>query len=249
MGLLDEAGLHVFSPSLRVSATLFPGIPPKHLEEMQKLAEQKLKTPEESFENAAGYIKAKNADASHATDARWEAMRAVLTGGRTVFIHADELPQICYALNFAQRVKLKVVSDGGMDAPLIAPLLKQQDVAVVLAGVHRLPMRRDDAFDAPYRVAAELHEAGVVFAISRSGTSFEAAHERSLPYEAATAAAYGLPFDEALKAIALYPVQILGVAGKIGALEIGKLATFITSNGNPLESPPTWRAPIFAANC
>ena len=235
MGLLGEAGLHIFLPSLRFSATLFPGMPPKRLEDMQKLAEQNLKTLEASFDSAAAYINAKNADASQATDTRWESMRTVINGGRTVFIHADELPQIRYALTFAQRYKLKIVIVGGMDAPLIAPLLKQQEIPVVLAGIHRLPMRRGDAFDAPYRVAAHLHEAGVKFAISRSGTSFDAAHERSLPYEAATAAAYGLPIDEALKAITVYPAQILGVADKIGTLEVGKLATFIITDGNPLE--------------
>ncbi|MFN5029792.1 MAG: amidohydrolase family protein, partial [Burkholderiales bacterium] len=73
------------------------------------------------------------------------------------------------------------------------------------------------------------------FAIARGGSTFDAAMERSLPYEAGTAAAYGLPRAEALKAITLYPAQILGVADKLGSLEVGKLANFFVSDGDPLD--------------
>jgi imidazolonepropionase-like amidohydrolase len=59
---------------------------------------------------------------------------------------------------------------------------------------------------------------------------------RNLPYCAATAAAYGLPADEALKAITLYPAQILGVADRVGSLEVGKEATLFITDGDPLET-------------
>jgi len=56
---------------------------------------------------------------------------------------------------------------------------------------------------------------------------------RNLPYHAATAAAYGLPADEALKAITLYPAQILGVADRVGSLQAGRDATIKESqNGS-----------------
>jgi imidazolonepropionase-like amidohydrolase len=58
-----------------------------------------------------------------------------------------------------------------------------------------------------------------------------------VPYEAATAAAYGLPQEEALKAITLYPAQILGVDDRVGSLEVGKDATLIVTDGDPLETP------------
>jgi imidazolonepropionase-like amidohydrolase len=49
------------------------------------------------------------------------------------------------------------------------------------------------------------------------------------------AAAFGLPEEEALKAITLYPAQILGVADLVGAIEPGKAADFVVLDGNPLE--------------
>ena len=58
----------------------------------------------------------------------------------------------------------------------------------------------------------------------------------NLPYHAATAAAYGLPKDDALKAITLYAAQILGVADRIGSIEPGKDATLIVTDGDPLET-------------
>ena len=53
--------------------------------------------------------------------------------------------------------------------------------------------------------------------------------------EAGAAAAHGLARDEALKAITLYPAQILGVADKLGSLETGKLASFFVADGDPLD--------------
>ena len=49
------------------------------------------------------------------------------------------------------------------------------------------------------------------------------------------AAAYGLPKEEALKSVTLYPAQILGIDDKVGSIEVGKDATLIVTDGDPLE--------------
>ncbi len=49
------------------------------------------------------------------------------------------------------------------------------------------------------------------------------------------AAAYGLPRDAALKAITLFPAQILGWERELGSLEKGKRANLIVTTGDPLE--------------
>ena len=235
MGLLPEVGLVVSLPSMRFNAALYPTMPQARIDEMQRLTMQRLKSLEEAFESANAYAKARAADASLPLDSRWEAMVNVVNGKRPVFINAEELPQIRYALNFAERFKLKIVIVGGQDAWRIAALLRERDVPVVIAGTHRVPLRRGDDIDGPFTLAAKLHKAGVRFCIARNGSEFNAAMERSLPYEAATAAAHGLPRDEALKAVTLYPAQILGAADRVGSLEVGKLASFIVTDGDPLE--------------
>ncbi|HVS29976.1 MAG TPA: amidohydrolase family protein, partial [Thermoanaerobaculia bacterium] len=91
--------------------------------------------------------------------------------------------------------------------------------------------REDDPYDLLYANAAALHEAGVPFAIRTDDDH----NTRNLPYHAATAAAFGLPKDVALKAITIYPAQLFGVADKLGSLEVGKVANIIVTDGDPLE--------------
>jgi len=160
----------------------------------------------------------------------------VLRGERPLFVQANELPQIRHALALAERHGFKLVIVGGADAWRMAGVLRERQVAVVIAGVHRLPLRRDEAYDAPYRLAARLAEAGVTYCIGRAGGAFAAANERNLPYEAGTAVAHGLSPDEALKAITLYPAQILGVADRLGSLAAGRLGSFIVTDGDPLQT-------------
>ncbi|HWA97821.1 MAG TPA: amidohydrolase family protein, partial [Pirellulales bacterium] len=99
---------------------------------------------------------------------------------------------------------------------------------------YRLPQRRDDGYDAPFTVPARLHDAGIRFCIAGQGRM---GNIRNLAYHAATAAAYGLPVDEALKAITLYPARMFGLDDRIGSLSAGKDATLIVTTGDPLDIP------------
>jgi imidazolonepropionase-like amidohydrolase len=189
-----------------------------------------------AFDDAQAYRLAREADAGYPLDARWEAMLPVLEGKLPLIVSADELQQIQAAVAFALQQKCRLIVYGGYDAPRCVELLKQHDVPVIVSGVYRLPRRRDDEYDAPYTVPARLHEAGVKFCIAGAGRH-SASNVRNLPYHAGTAAAYGLPADEALKAITLYPAQILGIADRAGSLEAGKDATLFICDGDPLETP------------
>jgi imidazolonepropionase-like amidohydrolase len=236
MAIAPEAALHVVLPSMRLNAELFPAPLDERLADFRRFTAERLRQLDEAFDAAAAYNKARTASPDQQpVDARWEAMRPVMQGQRPVFVDADELPQIRHALGLAQRHGLKLVIVGGSDAWRIADVLRERQVPVVIAGVHRLPIRRGDAYDEPFRLAAKLAQAGVRFCIARSGNEFDAAHERNLPYEAATAAAFGLSREDALKAITLYPAQILGVDDRLGSLQPGRLASFIVTDGDPLD--------------
>jgi len=103
------------------------------------------------------------------SDARWEAMIPVLEGRMPVIIEADEIQQIESAVAFARHEGLKMILLGGYDAAQCSELLKQNSIPVILSGVHRLPQRKDDAFDTPFTIAAKLHKAGIKFCISGNG--------------------------------------------------------------------------------
>ena len=120
-------------------------------------------------------------------------MPSLLPQPTSELAHADELPQIRYALGLAQRHGLKLVIVGGADAWRIADVLRERRVAVIIAGVHQLPMRRDEDIDIRFRLPALLAQAGDVFCIARDGRTFAAPNERNQAHEAATAVAFGHP--------------------------------------------------------
>src|SRR5207248_7108568 len=90
-------------------------------------------------------------------------------------------------------------------------------------------------YDIHFKTPFLLHQAGVKVAFSLGAEVFETPLTKNLPYPAAQAIAFGLPEDEALKGITLYPAQLLGVADKLGSIEAGKEATFFAADGNILD--------------
>jgi hypothetical protein len=133
-------------------------------------------------------------------------------------------------------LKLKAIITGGADAWKVADALKAAKVPVLIAGTHELPNESTDPYDALYANPARLFEAGVPFAIrSRQGGPEQATAGRNLPYEAATAIAFGLPEAEALKAVTIAPAKILGIADQVGSLDVGKRANLVVTAGHVLQ--------------
>lgn len=193
-----------------------------------------LKAVRQAFADARAYMTAKKAGSQIEYDSRWEAMIPVLDGQIPVMVESDDIQQIQAVVAFAESEKIRIIIRGGYDAPLCADLLKKNNIPVIVDGIHRLPTRDDEAYDAPFTVPDRLRSAGVKFCITGGGG---ASNVRNLPYHAATAASFGLPRDEALKAITLYPAQILGVEDHLGSLAVGKDATLFIADGDILEIP------------
>ena len=235
MTLKAPVGLHIFWPRMNPRALGFFSEKIDR-EEKLKAVNKLLKTLDESFATARAYLKARNSHPEDTTfDIRWDAMTPVLEGEIPVFIHAQDLTQIKSAMHWAEKENLRVVLVGGQDAWRIADQLKENRISVIISQINQLPLRRWEPYDTPYTNPKKLHEAGVPFCIANDGHTFNAPHERNLPYQAAMAAAHGLPRDEALKAITLYPARILGVDDRLGSLEVGKDATFFVADGDPIE--------------
>jgi imidazolonepropionase-like amidohydrolase len=161
-----------------------------------------------------------------------QSLVAYVRGERPVILRADREAEIRGAIKFAEEMKLKPIILGGDDAWKIAALLKEKDVPVIVSGIQSLPLREDDAYDALYENAAKLKAAGVRFCISTGDSGSDV---RTLPFHAGLAAAFGLAKDEALKAVTLYPAQIMGVADRLGTIEKGKLANLVVTDGDLLE--------------
>jgi len=186
----------------------------------------------EFFDDAQAYLRAKIYDHTIPSDLRYEGLRSALEGREPVFVRASSSGQIESAVAVLGERGMRVVILGGAEADRVIPLLKERDIPVILGGTHRLPPSRHDAYDRAFTIPARLHEAGVRFAIA-SGA--ETPHERHLNHNAATAAAYGLPRDVALRSVTLSAAEILGIDALLGSLDAGKAATLIVTTGDPLE--------------
>lgn len=165
-------------------------------------------------------------------DSRWHAMMEVFNREQPVVVSANEVRAMQDAITWASEENIRIILLGGRDAHLITDHLRETNTPVLITTVQASPSRWWESYHAWYELPRQLHEAGVTFAIV--GTS-SAANANRLPFEAGTAAAFGLPLDEALKSLTVYPAQILGLDDAIGSLEPGKHASLMITDGNPVE--------------
>ncbi len=136
------------------------------------------------------------------------------------------------AVQLADQQKVRVIIANPRELGKMGPELKARNIPAILGPTLALPLRDDDPYDAAYTLPDQFFKAGVKFAFG----SFDNEFSRNLPYQAATAVAFGLPHEEALKAITLNAAQIWGVADRIGSIEEGKWADLMITDGDPLEA-------------
>ena len=168
-------------------------------------------------------------------DLKMEAMGRVLDGEVPLLMLADQARDIRNAVEFAEEQDVRFVIVSGRDAWREAEFLAEHDVAVLLRATQNVPSNTDDPYHTTFSGPAKLHEAGVRFAMTGWASSGPNPPSRTLPYEAANAVAFGLPEDEALKAITRYPAEILGLGDELGTIEEGKIANLIVTDGSPLQ--------------
>ncbi len=169
------------------------------------------------------------------TNLRLAAMNGIFTGAQVLYIHADLLKEIAESVSFAKKFSItRMVIVGGSDSWKCTELLKQNNIAVMLSRVHSLPLRTDDDVDQPYKTAAQLQDAGVLFCIQNEG-DMEASNARNLPFQAGTCVAYGLKPEQAIAALTGNSAKILGIDKLTGTIEIGKDATLFVSEGDALD--------------
>ncbi len=195
-------------------------------------ARKQLREIKDALEKARAYLKARTASNDHRTDMRWEAMIPVLRQEIPVVVQANTAQQIEDAITWGESENVRLVILGGRDAQFAADQLRVKEIPVIITPVLSSPSRPWQGYDEIYTHASKLYEAGIQFAITGE---YGSANAMRLRHHAATAAGYGLPAAEALKAITLYPAEIFGLSDRIGSLEEGKDATLIITDGELLD--------------
>jgi imidazolonepropionase-like amidohydrolase len=240
MAVVPQAALVINYPRLGGGGGGFGGPPqqPANLTETLEANARQLDQVRKMLRDAEAYGRTLDAYAKDRslprpdTNIVLESMVPYVRGERPVIFRAEREAEIRGAIKFAEEMKLKPIILGGNDAWKVAGLLKEKNVPVILTGVFSLPSREDDPYDTLYENAAKLKQAGVLFAISTGDSGPEV---RNLPQYAGMAAAFGLSKADALKAVTLYPAQIMNVADRLGSIEVGKMANVVVTDGDLLE--------------
>jgi imidazolonepropionase-like amidohydrolase len=163
-------------------------------------------------------------------DLKLEALLPYLQGKKSIVLAAQEPSDLETAVGLAQQFKLRFVLNHVSHSQPVLDYVASLKVPVIVGPIYESP-KNYERYDAVYKLPAELYKRGVKIAFA----SYDAHAVRNLPYAAGYATAFGLPHDEALKAITLNPAEIWGVADQLGSLDVGKTANVVVADGDPLD--------------
>jgi len=210
-----DMGLHIYWPSYRYN------------EKLKARREKQVAELDKIFREARAYSKQASPEVKNL---KLEAMRGLFDGTKKVFVHADRAVDMVEAVQFMNRYGIKTVIVGATQVAQIIPFMKEHEVSIVLIRTHHLPSTTDAAYDEVYSTPKALQDSGVLFCIADE----ESWQQRNLPFQAGTAAAFGLSKEQALAAISSNTAQIYGL-DSLGTIEEGKDATLVVSTGDILD--------------
>lgn len=163
---------------------------------------------------------------------RDEILERVLNREIPLLVYAHRHYDILSALRLAKEFDIEIILDGASEAYLLVDEIKKADIAVI---VHPSMSRTfGEKQNMSMENASILQKAGIRIAM-QSGYESYVPKTRVVLFEAAIAAAYGLGFDNALKAITIDAAKILGIDSRVGSLEVGKDADIALYDGDPFE--------------
>jgi len=172
----------------------------------------------------------KSPPAAPKRDLKLEALLPYLQGKKTIVLAAESPSDLETAVRLAQEFNLKFVLNHISHSRPMLDYVASLKVPVIVGPIYETP-KEYERFDAVYSLPAELYKRGVKIAFA----SFDAHNARNLPYQAGFATGFGLPPDEALKAITLSAAEIWGLGDQLGSLDAGKTANVVVANGDPLD--------------
>src|SRR5215472_8378011 len=183
----------------------------------------------------AAYEKKKATDPDKAgappkRDLKLEALLPYLHGQKPMVLAAEEPNELQTVLDMAKEFHLKVILNHLTHSSEVLDKVAASGFPVIVGPIYEQP-KDWERYDAVYRVPAEMVKRGIKIAFA----SYDAHNVRGLPYAAGYAVGFGLPGDEALKAVTLNPAQMFGLDKDLGSLDVGKMANVVVANGDPLD--------------
>jgi imidazolonepropionase-like amidohydrolase len=151
-------------------------------------------------------------------------------------IEAHRVTDILNALRLGDEFGFKLILEQCSEGYMIAEEIARSKARVILGPVSTsfVEMPRLEYRNHNIRNAVILSEKKVKLALGVSGR--DGASSKFLPLVAAMAVGNGMDRDLALRAVTLTPAEILGVAERIGSLQVGKDADIVILTGHPLDT-------------
>jgi imidazolonepropionase-like amidohydrolase len=163
-----------------------------------------------------------------------ESLAAVLNGEVPLIIEAHRHHDLVTALRLREEFGFRLILSGAADAHMLVEEIREAGVPVLL---HPLMIRTEDHGEREnfsFTTPARLLEAGIPVAL-QSGFEGYVPKTRVVLFEAALALGYGLTAEQALRLITQAPAEILGIADRVGSLEVGKDGDVALFDGDPFE--------------
>jgi|SRR5881394_747959 len=164
-----------------------------------------------------------------ASPADLEALLPVLHGRLPLMVVANRRSDIETALRIAREYKLHLILSGAAEGWEIADKIAAAGVPVLVEPMDNIPGY--DALGIRYENAGLLAKAGVKVSLMETQTE----NSRNLRQQAGNAVAYGMTWEQALRAVTLSPAEAFGVGSQYGSLEAGKVANVVVWTGDPFE--------------
>jgi imidazolonepropionase-like amidohydrolase len=163
-----------------------------------------------------------------------EALVPVVEGRLPLLVAADQASDIDAVLRLAREESIKVMIAGGAESWTVAERLASANVPVFVGSMNNIPSFA--SLGVRQETPSLLHKAGArVVLIGNGSGDDEVFNVRNIKYDAGVAVAYGLTWDDALRAVTLTPAEVLGVANRIGSLQPGRDANLVVWSGDPFE--------------
>jgi imidazolonepropionase-like amidohydrolase len=165
-----------------------------------------------------------------------QAMIPVIEGKLPLLITVDRASDIDAAMRLAREFNVKLMIGGGAEAWMMADKLAAAHIPVLTGAMNNIP-GGFAALGQRQENAALLRKGGVSVALigNAGGGDEEAFNVRNLKQEAGNAVAYGMSWDDALRAVTLTPAEIFGVSDRIGSLQPGREGNVVIWSGDPFE--------------
>ena len=163
-------------------------------------------------------------------DLKLEALGKVLRREMKARIHAHRADDMLTAIRIAEEFDLDLTLEHATEGYKIADVLAAKEVPVT-AGPILFSRVKYELKDMTPKNPGVMAKAGVKVAIQTD----EMSAVKYLLINAALAVREGMPEAEAFKAVTINAAEIIGVADRVGSLEVGKDADIVVFSGHPFE--------------